>query len=81
MASFLLDQYPSVRVLSNHGVGTKDIDVVACHSRGIKVGYTPEVSSRATADMTFTFSLLWPVQEESVKVTRLPEVPPLFPLT
>ncbi len=52
-----LDQYPSLRVVSNHGVGVDRIDVAACVSRGIKVGNTPDVLSGVTADMAFSLLL------------------------
>ena len=52
-----LDEYPSIRVISNHGVGVNHIEVAACRSRGIRVGYTPDVLSGATADMAFSLLL------------------------
>lgn len=52
-----LDQYPSLRVIGNHGVGTDHIDVPACHSRGVKVGNTPDILSDATADLAFSLLL------------------------
>ena len=53
----LLDQFPSVRVVSNHGVGTDHIDVAACRARGIRVGNTPDVVTGATADMAVALLL------------------------
>ena len=53
----LLDQYPSLKVIGSHGVGTDHINISDCHSRGIKVGYTPDVLSDATADMSFALLL------------------------
>ena len=52
-----LDQYPSLEVIGNHGVGTDRINVPACHSRGIKVGNTPGILSDTTADMAFSLLL------------------------
>lgn len=34
----LLDQFPSLKVVSNHGVGCDHIDVSACSVRGITLG-------------------------------------------
>ena len=53
----LLDQFPALKVIGNHGVGYDHIDVPACLSRGIKIGYTPKVVDDATADMAFALLL------------------------
>jgi len=53
----LLNEFPSVRVISNHGVGVDHIDLNACRSRGIRVGNTPDVVSGATADMAVALLL------------------------
>lgn len=47
----LLDQFPALKVVSNHGVGCDHIDVPACRSRGVKVCNTPDVLNDTTADM------------------------------
>ena len=52
-----LDQFPSLKVVGNHGVGCDSIDLQMCHARGIKVGNTPDVLSDATADMGFALLL------------------------
>lgn len=52
-----LDRYPSVRVVSNFGVGVDHIDVPAAKTRGIPVGNTPSVLDGATADMAFALLL------------------------
>lgn len=44
---------PSLRVISNFGVGVDHIDLAAARSRGIPVGNTPGFVDGATADMTF----------------------------
>jgi glyoxylate reductase len=53
----LLDRLPSVRVVSNFGVGVDHIDVPAATARGIAVGNTPGILDGATADMAFTLLL------------------------
>jgi glyoxylate reductase len=53
----LLDRLPSVRVVSNFGVGVDHIDVAAAAARGIPVGNTPGILDGATADMAFTLLL------------------------
>ena len=52
-----LDQFPSLKVVGNHGVGCDRIDLQMCHAHGIKVGNTPDVPSDATADMGFALLL------------------------
>ena len=53
----LLGRLPSVRVISNFGVGVDHIDVAAAAARGIPVGNTPGILDGATADMAFTLLL------------------------
>ena len=53
----LLDKFPSLKVVSNHGVGCDHIDLSACSARGIKVGNTPEVLGDVVADMAFALLL------------------------
>ncbi len=53
----LLDRLPSVRVVSNFGVGVDHIDVSAATARSIAVGNTPGILDGATADMAFTLLL------------------------
>jgi len=53
----LLDRLPSVRVISNFGVGVDHIDVKAAAARGIPVGNTPGAVDAATADMTMALLL------------------------
>jgi glyoxylate/hydroxypyruvate/2-ketogluconate reductase len=48
-----LDLCPTVRVISNIGVGFNNIDVKACTERGIKVTNTPGVLDETTADLTW----------------------------
>lgn len=53
----LLDRFPAVRVISNHGVGVDHIDLEAARQRGIPVGNTPSVLDGAVADMAFALIL------------------------
>lgn len=53
----LLDRFPAVRVISNHGVGVDHIDLEAARQRGIPVGNTPNVLDGAVADMAFALIL------------------------
>lgn len=49
----VLDQLPTVRVISNYGVGLDHIDLAEVAARNIPLGYTPGVLDGATADMGF----------------------------
>ncbi len=53
----VLDRFPKLRVVSNHGVGVDHIDVAAATQRGIPVGNTPGCLDAATADMTMALML------------------------
>lgn len=53
----LLDRFPNLRVVSNHGVGVDHIDAAAANSRSIPVGNTPGCLDQATADMTMALML------------------------
>jgi glyoxylate reductase len=53
----LLDRLPSVRVVSNFGVGVDHIDVSAASVRRIAVGNTPGILDGATADLAFALLL------------------------
>lgn len=46
-----------LKAISTYSVGYDHIDIKTANSRGIKVGYTPEVLTRATADMTMALIL------------------------
>ncbi|REK22012.1 MAG: D-glycerate dehydrogenase [Actinobacteria bacterium] len=48
--SELLDAAPRLRVVSQMAVGVDNIDVPSCHSRGIRVGHTPDVLTESVAD-------------------------------
>lgn len=50
----LLDQTPTLKVVSNFAVGFDNIDVPAATERGVLVCNTPDVLTNATADHTWT---------------------------
>ena len=52
-----MDSMPSLRVISNFGVGVDHIDLEAAQVRGIPVGNTPKLLDGATADITFALLL------------------------
>ncbi len=53
----LLDRAPHIRIVANAAVGFNNIDVTACHERGIVVTNTPDVLTEATADLTWALIL------------------------
>ncbi len=53
----LMDRMPSLKIISNHGVGVDHIDVAAAKTRGIPVGNTPGCLDASTADMTMALLL------------------------
>jgi glyoxylate reductase len=53
----LLKACPSIKVVSNYGVGYDNIDVAACTALGVAVGNTPGVLSETTADHAFALIL------------------------
>jgi glyoxylate reductase len=53
----LLDGAPILKVVSNMAVGVDNIDLDACHARGIAVGHTPGVLTDATADTAWMLLL------------------------
>lgn len=50
----VLDRYPSIRVLSNFGVGFDNIEVDAATERGVAVCNTPGVLTAATAEIAWS---------------------------
>ena len=48
----VIESAKKLRVISTYSVGYDHIDLAATRRRGIKVGYTPEVLTNATADLT-----------------------------
>ncbi len=53
----MMDRFPSLRVISNYGVGVDHIDLAAANERELPVGNTPGILDGATADMAFTLLL------------------------
>lgn len=49
---------PNLKVVSTFSVGYDHIDLNECKKRGIKVGYTPDVLTEATAELTVRLYLL-----------------------
>lgn len=49
----IIDSAPNLKVISTYSVGFDHIDVKYAKSKGIKVGYTPEVLTETTADLIF----------------------------
>lgn len=49
----LMDKLPSLRVISNFGVGLDALDLETARRRGIAVGYTPDVLNDCVADTAF----------------------------
>ena len=49
----LLEAAPKLRVVANHAVGVDNVDLAACHARGVIVTNTPGVLTEATADLAF----------------------------
>jgi lactate dehydrogenase-like 2-hydroxyacid dehydrogenase len=55
--AFLDAAGPSLRVVANYAVGVDNIDFAATRSRGIVVTNTPDVLTRATAELALTLTL------------------------
>lgn len=53
----IIDAAENLRVISTYSVGYDHIDVNAAKKRRIKIGYTPEVLTDATADLTIALML------------------------
>lgn len=53
----LLGRAPCLRIVANAAVGFNNIDVAACHERGIVVTNTPDVLTEATADLAWALIL------------------------
>ena len=48
---------PSLRMISIWGTGTDNVDLAACHRRGVTVGHTPGVNAHAVAEHTLALML------------------------
>ncbi|HEY2364914.1 MAG TPA: D-glycerate dehydrogenase, partial [Polyangiaceae bacterium] len=53
----LLERAPRVRLVANMAVGVDNVELPACHARGVAVTNTPGVLTEATADLAFALML------------------------
>ena len=65
----IIDSAPKLKVISTYSVGYDHIDVKYAKSKGIKIGYTPEVLTETTADLIF--GLILAVARRIVEGDRL----------
>lgn len=57
VSAAVLDRFPNLQVVSNHGVGIDHINVEDCTARGVLVCNTPDVLTGSTADMALALLL------------------------
>ncbi len=55
--AFLARAGPRLRIVANYGVGVDNIDLAAARARGIVVTNTPDVLTRATAELAIALTL------------------------
>ena len=55
--AFLERAGPRLRIVANYGVGVDNIDLAAARARGIVVANTPDVLTRATAELAIALTL------------------------
>ena len=53
----LIISLPNVKVVGNCAVGYDHVDLQTCAERGVRVGYTPNVLNKTTADMAWALLL------------------------
>jgi len=53
----IIEGAPNLKVISTYSVGFDHIDTKATKKHGVKIGYTPEVLTNATADLTVALLL------------------------
>ena len=53
----LIASFPNLKVVGNCAVGYDHIDLKTCAERGVRVGYTPGVLNKTTADMAWALLL------------------------
>src|ERR671932_2628053 len=67
----LIRSAPQLRAIANYAVGTDNVDLAAATAAGIPVGNTPDVLTKATADLAFALLLAaargLPAAAESVR--------------
>jgi phosphoglycerate dehydrogenase-like enzyme len=57
ITSDLLNKLPDLKIIAKYGVGLDNIDIEACKSRNIKIGWTGGVNRRSVAEMALGFML------------------------
>lgn len=57
IAAATMDKMPKLRAISSFGVGLDRLDLAAARSRGIAVGYTPDVLNDCVADLAMVLML------------------------
>jgi glyoxylate reductase len=57
VTAVLLQQAPHLKAIANFAVGYDNIDLAACANRGVRVCNTPDVLTRATAELALTLLL------------------------
>lgn len=53
----LLDKLPRLKLIAKYGVGLDNVDLPACHERGIRIGWIGGVNKRSVAEMALGFML------------------------
>lgn len=62
---------PTLKVVSTFSVGYDHIDVAECNRRGVKIGYTPDVLTEATAELTVSNRASAYIQHKYINCTHL----------
>jgi phosphoglycerate dehydrogenase-like enzyme len=57
ITSETLDQLPNLKIIAKYGVGLDNIDIDACKTRNISIGWTGGVNKRSVAEMALGFML------------------------
>ena len=57
ITSETLDQLPNLKIIAKYGVGLDNIDIDACKTRNIRIGWTGGVNKRSVAEMALGFML------------------------
>jgi len=53
----LLESLPNLRYISKYGVGLNNIDLEACHERGVRVLHSPGVNSYSVSELTLSSAI------------------------
>ncbi len=54
----VLDECPTIKIISKYGVGLDNIDKEYCEEKNIHIGWTPGVNSRSVAEMVIAFAIM-----------------------